>query len=71
MFSRDVYIVYFKFPTAYTKNRRKALSYTLDLIKKDAAASSLFIFGDFNFRLDTKGVIKVRMFFVIFMILIV
>lgn len=53
-----------QFPSAYTRNRRKALEYTLKLIRNEQEndhnqSLPLFIFGDFNFRLDTKEIISV------------
>ena len=47
------------FPSPYTKNRINALKYTLDRFANDRYGKApLFIFGDFNFRLDTKSVIE-------------
>ncbi|RWS27662.1 type I inositol 1:4:5-trisphosphate 5-phosphatase-like protein, partial [Leptotrombidium deliense] len=47
------------FPSPYTKSRQHALKYTLDRFANDAFDKvPFFIFGDFNFRLDTGGVIK-------------
>ena len=44
----------------YAKNRRKAFEYMLDLIgPEDFKVLPIFIFGDFNFRLDTKAVVQV------------
>nr|XP_027203633.1 type I inositol 1,4,5-trisphosphate 5-phosphatase-like [Dermatophagoides pteronyssinus] len=47
------------FPSIYAKNRRKAFEYLLDSIgPKDFNDLPIFIFGDFNFRLDTKAVVQ-------------
>ena len=42
------------------ETRQKALEYTIKLIKDDIFKDlPQFIFGDFNFRLDAKEVIRV------------
>ena len=47
------------FPNDYTKLRQNALQYTLDRLENDQFDNlPFFIFGDFNFRLDTGSVIK-------------
>lgn len=47
------------FPSSYTKNRQGALDYTLNRIQNDKYENvPFFIFGDFNFRLDTQAVIE-------------
>ncbi|RWS12719.1 type I inositol 1:4:5-trisphosphate 5-phosphatase-like protein, partial [Dinothrombium tinctorium] len=47
------------FPSPYTKIRQHALKYTLDKFSEDNYDKyPFFIFGDFNFRLDTGAVIK-------------
>ncbi|XP_046384527.1 inositol polyphosphate-5-phosphatase A isoform X2 [Ischnura elegans] len=47
------------FPSAYSKNRRRALEYTLDRFQNDKYENvPFFLFGDFNFRTDTHGVVK-------------
>nr|XP_046917877.1 inositol polyphosphate-5-phosphatase A-like [Dermatophagoides farinae] len=47
------------FPSMYAKNRRKAFEYMLGLIgPEDFKILPIFIFGDFNFRLDTKAVVQ-------------
>ena len=53
-------------PSIYVNYRKRALSYTLDRISKASSPSNpnshpprpFFIFGDFNFRLDCKNVVK-------------
>ena len=56
-------------PSIYVNNRKRALCYTLDRIAKITPSVTLeaavmhdpkpyFIFGDFNFRLDCKNVVK-------------
>lgn len=48
------------FPSVYCKNRRRALEYTLQRFHTDINGTApFFIFGDFNFRTDTEGVVKV------------
>ncbi|XP_043268162.1 inositol polyphosphate-5-phosphatase A isoform X2 [Venturia canescens] len=47
------------FPSVYGKTRRRALEHTLDRFHNDQYANvPYFLFGDFNFRTDTSGVIK-------------
>lgn len=47
------------FPSVYSDTRRRALAYTLDRFQTDEHGSApLFLFGDFNFRTDTHGVVK-------------
>lgn len=68
---------YFKFPSQYTIIRQNALKHALDKFSSDQYANvPLFVFGDFNFRLDTKAVIDVSIrvsdsFVMIIIILIV
>ncbi|KAK7067199.1 Type I inositol 1,4,5-trisphosphate 5-phosphatase [Halocaridina rubra] len=48
-----------EFPSVYTLNRKRALEHTLDRFHNDGNANvPVFIFGDFNFRLNTKGVVQ-------------
>uniref|UniRef100_A0A8D8I4I4 inositol-polyphosphate 5-phosphatase n=1 Tax=Culex pipiens TaxID=7175 RepID=A0A8D8I4I4_CULPI len=49
-----------EYPSVYCKSRRRALIHTLERFHKDAINQSVpyFVFGDFNFRCDTEGVIK-------------
>lgn len=50
-----------EFPSSYSKNRRKAFEFTLNLMKNDNSPLNdlpQFIFGDFNFRLDTQSVVQ-------------
>lgn len=49
-----------EFPSVYCKSRRRALVHTLERFEKDTANSRApyFVFGDFNFRCDTEGVVK-------------
>lgn len=49
-----------EYPSVYCKSRRRALIHTLERFHKDAVNQSVpyFVFGDFNFRCDTEGVIK-------------
>uniref|UniRef100_A0A1L8DYM5 inositol-polyphosphate 5-phosphatase n=1 Tax=Nyssomyia neivai TaxID=330878 RepID=A0A1L8DYM5_9DIPT len=49
-----------EFPSVYCKSRRRALVHTLERFEKDAAnaRAPYFVFGDFNFRCDTEGVVK-------------
>ena len=49
------------FPSVYGTNRQRALQYILDKFQSDDDSSTipLFLFGDFNFRTNTKHVIKV------------
>ncbi|XP_044011997.1 inositol polyphosphate-5-phosphatase A isoform X1 [Aphidius gifuensis] len=47
------------FPSVYSKTRRRALEHTLDKFHNDQYQNApYFVFGDFNFRTDTAGVIK-------------
>ncbi|XP_066589048.1 uncharacterized protein 5PtaseI [Prorops nasuta] len=47
------------FPSVYSKTRRRALEHTLDRFHNDKYPNApYFLFGDFNFRTDTSGVIK-------------
>lgn len=49
-----------QFPSVYSKTRRRALEHTLDRFHNDHYPNApYFLFGDFNFRTDTSGVIKV------------
>ncbi|XP_056637779.1 inositol polyphosphate-5-phosphatase A isoform X2 [Diorhabda sublineata] len=46
-------------PSVYSKNRRRALQHTLQKFHNDQYENApYFIFGDFNFRTDTDGVVK-------------
>lgn len=48
------------YPSVYCKNRRRALEHTLQRFHNDVHGKvPYFLFGDFNFRTDTDGVIKV------------
>uniref|UniRef100_A0AAG5DXN8 inositol-polyphosphate 5-phosphatase n=1 Tax=Anopheles atroparvus TaxID=41427 RepID=A0AAG5DXN8_ANOAO len=49
-----------EYPSVYCKSRRRALVHTLERFHKDTANRPVpyFVFGDFNFRCDTEGVIK-------------
>lgn len=49
------------YPSVYCKSRRRALLHTLERFHKDQqnVLVPFFIFGDFNFRCDTEGVVKV------------
>ncbi|XP_018576970.1 type I inositol 1,4,5-trisphosphate 5-phosphatase isoform X2 [Anoplophora glabripennis] len=47
------------YPSVYCKNRRRALEHTLQRFHNDPYAKApFFLFGDFNFRTDTDGVVK-------------
>ncbi|XP_063993439.1 inositol polyphosphate-5-phosphatase A isoform X2 [Diachasmimorpha longicaudata] len=47
------------FPSVYSKTRRRALEHTLERFHNDEYENApYFLFGDFNFRTDTAGVIK-------------
>ncbi|XP_023028973.2 inositol polyphosphate-5-phosphatase A isoform X2 [Leptinotarsa decemlineata] len=47
------------FPSVYCRNRRRALQHTLQRFHDDAYENApYFLFGDFNFRTDTDGVVK-------------
>ncbi|KAG6459394.1 hypothetical protein O3G_MSEX011362 [Manduca sexta] len=47
------------YPSVYCRSRRRALRHTLRHVHSDLHAAPYFIFGDFNFRTDTGGVVKV------------
>ncbi|XP_037946916.1 inositol polyphosphate-5-phosphatase A isoform X2 [Teleopsis dalmanni] len=49
-----------QFPSVYCSSRRRALIYTLKRFHLDDKnlLAPYFVFGDFNFRCDTQGVIK-------------
>ncbi|XP_058825179.1 uncharacterized protein LOC131685464 [Topomyia yanbarensis] len=49
-----------EYPSVYCKSRRRALVHTLERFHKDKLNKAVpyFVFGDFNFRCDTEGVIK-------------
>ncbi|XP_055587731.1 inositol polyphosphate-5-phosphatase A isoform X1 [Uranotaenia lowii] len=49
-----------EYPSVYCKSRRRALVHTLRRFHKDTVNKAVpyFVFGDFNFRCDTEGVIK-------------
>ncbi|KAK3886286.1 hypothetical protein Pcinc_009558 [Petrolisthes cinctipes] len=48
-----------EFPSVYTLNRKRALEHTLDRFHNDKYETvPFFIFGDFNFRLNTQAVVK-------------
>uniref|UniRef100_A0A336MJR1 inositol-polyphosphate 5-phosphatase n=1 Tax=Culicoides sonorensis TaxID=179676 RepID=A0A336MJR1_CULSO len=49
-----------EYPSVYCKSRRRALLHTLERFHQDDVnvVVPYFIFGDFNFRCDTEGVIK-------------
>lgn len=49
-----------QYPSVYCKSRRKALLHTIERFHKDPknVLVPYFIFGDFNFRCDTEGVLK-------------
>ena len=51
-----------EFPSVYCKSRRRALVHTLERFHKDVknGMAPYFVFGDFNFRCDTQGVVKVQ-----------
>ncbi|XP_073963498.1 inositol polyphosphate-5-phosphatase A-like isoform X2 [Choristoneura fumiferana] len=46
------------FPSVYCRSRQRALRHTLRHLHSDVNAAPYFIFGDFNFRTDTGGVVK-------------
>ncbi|KAI4462124.1 trisphosphate 5-phosphatase [Holotrichia oblita] len=47
------------YPSVYCQNRRRALEHTLQRFHSDPYGRvPYFLFGDFNFRTDTEGVIK-------------
>ncbi|XP_055379964.1 inositol polyphosphate-5-phosphatase A [Condylostylus longicornis] len=49
-----------EFPSVYCKTRRRALVHTLERFHRDNknGIAPYFVFGDFNFRCDTEGVVK-------------
>ncbi|KAG8183396.1 hypothetical protein JTE90_008298 [Oedothorax gibbosus] len=48
-----------EFPSIYSKRRQNAMAYILQRFNMGPQERApLFIFGDFNFRLDTKGVVQ-------------
>lgn len=49
-----------EYPSVYCKSRRRALVHTLERFHQDSVNQAVpyFVFGDFNFRCDTEGVIK-------------
>lgn len=48
-----------EYPSSYTKTRQDALRYTLDRLDADEYDNvPFFLFGDFNFRLNTGEVVK-------------
>lgn len=48
-----------EFPSVYSLNRKRALEHTLDRFHNDGFENvPLFIFGDFNFRVNTHGVVQ-------------
>ncbi|XP_062537964.1 inositol polyphosphate-5-phosphatase A-like isoform X2 [Armigeres subalbatus] len=49
-----------EYPSVYCKSRRRALVHTLERFHQDSVNQTVpyFVFGDFNFRCDTEGVIK-------------
>ncbi|XP_049823389.1 inositol polyphosphate-5-phosphatase A isoform X2 [Aethina tumida] len=47
------------YPSVYSQNRRRALDYTLNKFHNDSYGKApYFLFGDFNFRTDTEGVVN-------------
>ncbi|XP_016952488.1 uncharacterized protein LOC108026201 isoform X3 [Drosophila biarmipes] len=48
------------FPSVYCKTRRRALVHTIERFHLDEQNGTVpfFLFGDFNFRCDTEGVVK-------------
>lgn len=50
-----------EFPSVYCKSRRRALVHTMERFHTDQlnGVAPYFVFGDFNFRCDTAGVVKV------------
>ncbi|KAG5882452.1 hypothetical protein JTB14_036454 [Gonioctena quinquepunctata] len=47
------------YPSVYCRNRRRALQHTLQRFHNDPYENApYFLFGDFNFRTDTEGVVK-------------
>lgn len=49
-----------EYPSVYCKSRRRALVHTLERFHQDSVNQAVpyFVFGDFNFRCDTEGVVK-------------
>ncbi|XP_064094083.1 uncharacterized protein LOC135206655 [Macrobrachium nipponense] len=48
-----------EYPSVYSLNRKRALEHTLDRFHNDEFENlPIFMFGDFNFRLNTKGVVQ-------------
>ncbi|XP_058445359.1 uncharacterized protein LOC131426547 [Malaya genurostris] len=49
-----------EYPSVYCKSRRRALVHTLERFHMDKLNKAVpyFVFGDFNFRCDTEGVVK-------------
>lgn len=48
------------FPSQFAQHREKTLKYTLERIQGDKLESApLFIFGDFNFRVNANGVMEI------------
>ncbi|XP_062700869.1 uncharacterized protein LOC109422023 [Aedes albopictus] len=49
-----------EYPSVYCKSRRRALIHTLERFHQDSVNQAVpyFVFGDFNFRCDTEGVVK-------------
>ncbi len=48
-------------PSAYCSYRKRALRYAMDFIRNSTESKSepIYIYGDFNFRLDFTAVVKV------------
>ncbi len=48
-------------PSVYSGYRRQALDFALQKVKASTAAGSepIYVYGDFNFRLDFSAVVKV------------
>ena len=60
---KHFFLFSFQCPSSYSTIRLHALQYVLDRFSNDAYEKvPLFIFGDFNFRLDTKAAIQVNLF---------
>lgn len=48
-----------EFPSVYSLNRKRALEHTLDRFHNDGYENlPIFLFGDFNFRLNTQAVVQ-------------
>ncbi|KAI1717277.1 putative type I inositol 1,4,5-trisphosphate 5-phosphatase [Ditylenchus destructor] len=59
LFHDESNLAFLENPSQYSDNRAKALNYTLkQLSKLDTDKTNLFIFGDFNFRLEIRNFIK-------------